>query len=94
MVASEAEGRAEALRRIAACRAAWADELDLGGLQLTALDDEILKPLCELTWLRRLYLGPNAEVRKSPELAYIDGREKNIKAATRSARCRALYSTR
>jgi Leucine-rich repeat (LRR) protein len=68
MVASEAEGRAEALRRIAACRAARADELDLGGLQLTALDDEILKPLCELTWLRRLFLGGNADVRKSPRM--------------------------
>src|SRR5271163_671253 len=79
MVASEAEGRAEALRRIAACRAAQADELDLGGLQLTALDDEILTPLCELTWLRRLFLGPNAEVRKRPELVYSYG-EKNVEA--------------
>jgi hypothetical protein len=68
MVASEAEGRVEALRRIAACRAAQAEELDLGGLQLTALDDEILKPLCELTWLRRLFLGPSAEARENPEL--------------------------
>jgi hypothetical protein len=40
MVASEAEGRAEALRRIAVCRTAQAEELDLGGLQLTALDGE------------------------------------------------------
>jgi internalin A len=79
MVASEAEGRAEALRRIAACHAAQADELDLGGLQLTALDGEILTPLCELTWLRRLFLGPSVEARESPELAFIDGR-KNVRA--------------
>jgi hypothetical protein len=32
MVASEAEGRAEALRRIVACRTAQAEELDLGGV--------------------------------------------------------------
>jgi hypothetical protein len=38
MVASEVEGRAEALRRIAACRTALAEELDLGGLQITAID--------------------------------------------------------
>jgi hypothetical protein len=43
MVASEAEGRAEALRRILACRTAKAEELDLGGLQLTAFTHEILK---------------------------------------------------
>jgi hypothetical protein len=46
MVASEAEGRTEALRRIAACSAAQAEELDLGGLQLTALDGELLAALC------------------------------------------------
>ena len=42
MAASEAEGRAEALRRIAECRTAQAEELDLGGLQLTTLDGELL----------------------------------------------------
>src|SRR4051794_7150026 len=63
MVASEAEGRAEALRRIAACRTAQAEELDLGGLQLTALDGELLSGLCQLGWLRRLFLGPDAEAR-------------------------------
>src|ERR1700730_17678106 len=78
MVASEAEGRAEALRLIAACRAARADELDLGGLQLTALDDDILNGLCGLTWLRRLFLGPSAEARKSPQLTIIDSK-KNAK---------------
>ncbi len=78
MVASEAEGRAEALRRIAACRAAQAEELDLGGLQLTALDGELLAALCELGWLRRLFLGPCAEAREKPHLVFIDG-EKNTK---------------
>jgi hypothetical protein len=53
MVASEAEGRAEASRRIAACRTAQAEELDLGGLQLTVLDGELLAALCQLGWLRR-----------------------------------------
>src|SRR5215470_17372110 len=60
MVANEAEGRAEALRRIAECRAAQAEELDLGGLQLTALDGEPLAALCQLGWLRRLFLRGNA----------------------------------
>ena len=89
MVASEAEGRAEALRRIAACRAAQAEELDLGGLQLTALDGELLAALCQLGWLRQLFLGlcaearggaeaPGAEARETPQLAFING-EKNSK---------------
>ena len=78
MVASEAEGRAEALRRIAACHAAQAEELDLGGLQLTALDGELLAALCQLGWLRRLFLGPSAEAREKPQLAFIYG-EKNSK---------------
>ena len=42
---------------------ARADELDLGGLQLTALDGELLAALCQLNWLRGLFLGPSAEVR-------------------------------
>jgi hypothetical protein len=68
MVASEAEGRAEALRRIAACHAAQAEELDLGGLQLTALDGELLEALCQLGWLRRLFLRLSAEARENPQL--------------------------
>ena len=93
MVASEPKGRAEALRRIAACRTAQAEELDLGGLQLTALDGELLAALCQLGWLRRLFLGPSAEAREKPQLAFING-EKTQRCATRSARCPALYSTR
>ena len=76
MAASEAEGRAEALRRIAACRTAQSEELDLGGLQLTALDGELLTALCELGWLRRLFLGLSAEARENPDLVWVNG-EKN-----------------
>jgi internalin A len=79
MIANEAEGRAEALRRIAACRAARAEELDLGGLQLTALDGELLSALRQLGWLRWLFLGPSAETREKPELAFI-GYERNSAA--------------
>ena len=64
-MASEAEGRAEALRRIAACRNDRSEELDLGGLQLTVLDGELLTALCQLGWLRQLLLGPSAEAEKS-----------------------------
>jgi hypothetical protein len=48
MAAIEAKGRAEALRRIAACRTAQGEELDLGGLRLTTLDGEPLAALCQL----------------------------------------------
>jgi hypothetical protein len=78
MVAGGAEGRAEALRRIAVCRTAQAEELDLGGLQLTTLDGELLAALCQLGWLRRLFLGLNAEAREKPQLAFINGK-KNLK---------------
>src|SRR6516162_5776767 len=80
MVASEAEGRAEALRRIAACRAAQAQELDLGGLQLTALDAELVAALCELKWLRWLFLGPNAELREKPRREFTNPEENSCNA--------------
>jgi Leucine-rich repeat (LRR) protein len=73
MVASEAEGRAGALRRIAACRASQAEELDLGGLQLATLDGDLLAALCQLDWLRRLFLGSNAETREKLKLPLEDG---------------------
>jgi len=72
MVANEVEGRAEALRRIAACRTARAEELDLGGLQLTALDGELLAALCQLGWLRRLFFGLSAEVRGKQQVEWLD----------------------
>jgi Ran GTPase-activating protein (RanGAP) involved in mRNA processing and transport len=78
MVTSEAAGRTEALRRIEACRSIQAEELDLGGLQLTALDGELLAALCRLRWLRRLFLGLSAEAREDSRLAFIDG-ERNSK---------------
>jgi Leucine-rich repeat (LRR) protein len=81
MVASEAEGRAEALRRMAACRAAQSEELDLGGLQLTVLNGEPLTTLCQLSWLRRLFLGPSAEARGKPQLAFTTTKEKNALGA-------------
>ena len=59
-VADEAEGWAEAQRRIAVCRETQADTLDLGGLRLTRVPEE----LYELGWLRRLYLGADAEGRE------------------------------
>jgi hypothetical protein len=86
VVASEAEGRAGALRRIAACRSAQAEELDLGGLRLTVLDGELLAALCQLGWLRRLFLGLSAKAREQP----FPPREEK----TRLARCPALYLTR
>jgi internalin A len=73
MVANETEGRAEALRRVAACRDAHAEELDLGGLRLTALDGELLTALCQLGWLRRLLLGLSVEVREKQEFSFLDG---------------------
>jgi len=75
---SAAEGRAEALRRIAACRTAQAEELDLGGLQLTVLDGELLAALCGLGWLRKLFLGPSVEDRGKLQLA-LANRERSSK---------------
>jgi hypothetical protein len=92
MVASEAEGQAQALRRIAACHAARGDELDLGGLQLSSLDD-ILKPLCELTWLRRLFLDRARRPEKIGNWRLLT-EKKTQRYATRLAWCLTLYSTR
>jgi internalin A len=96
MVASEAEGRAEALRRIAACRIAQAEELDLGGLRLTALDGELLAALCQLRWLRRLFLGLSAEARENPQLrlkfrSFINDEENSKLCNTLSALPGALF---
>jgi hypothetical protein len=93
-IATEAEGRAEALRRITAARDNRAEDLDLGGLQLTALDDEILTPLLGLIWLRRLFLGPGAEARNSPQLAFIDGRKNEKLCNALGALCAAGRSIR
>ena len=51
-VADEAEGLAEAQRRIAACRETRSESLDLSNLGLTRVPEEVL----ELDWLRELDL--------------------------------------
>lgn len=62
-------GFAEARRRIKVCGETRSDTLDLGGLRLMQVPEE----LRELTWLKRLYLGGNAEVREKPHLGWQDG---------------------
>ena len=54
-VADEAEGWAEAQRRIAACRETRSESLDLSDLGLTRVPEEVL----ELDWLRKLNLKDN-----------------------------------
>jgi internalin A len=66
---SDDRGMAEALKRIEACRISRADVLDLGGLQLERVPEELL----ELTWLKRLYLGASEELRAGRGLWFIDG---------------------
>ena len=60
-VRDAAEGFQRAQRLIAECKARGAEELDLGGLRLTELPEEILA----LGQLKRLYLGGDAEWRQS-----------------------------
>jgi internalin A len=55
-----------AFARIAECKRTHSEELDLGGLRLT----EIPKAVEELGWLKRLYLGQDAEARKRPEYGF------------------------
>ena len=79
-VESEAEGRAEALRRIALCRESHADALDLGGLLLTELPDAVLA----LGWLRHLDLGLDKEALKRPDFwgnVYNKGKGRNALTA-------------
>ena len=54
-VADEAEGWAEAQRRIAACRETRSESLDLSNLGLTRVPEEVM----ELDWLRELDLRDN-----------------------------------
>ena len=61
-----ATGFAEAERRIAVCASEKSESLDLGGLALQDLPPEIAK----LTWLKYLFLGPDAEARNKPHLIY------------------------
>jgi internalin A len=57
-----AEGLAEARRRVAEAKRTGAEELDLGGLGLTTIPDELL----ELTQLKVLYLDLRAEAARMP----------------------------
>jgi Leucine-rich repeat (LRR) protein len=91
MIASEEQGRAEALRRIAACRETRVDELELGGLQLTVLDGELLEALCQLGWLRRLFLGASAEAREEQYTAYLSKEDKSKVCNTIGALPSALF---
>jgi Leucine-rich repeat (LRR) protein len=59
----------EARRRIAECKATRATELDLGGLGLVELPDEI----DQLVWLKRLHLGHDGQHRESD---HIGGRDR------------------
>jgi len=63
---------AEAERRIAACAAMLTEELDLGGLRLKMLPENLFG----LTWLKRLYLGGNAELREAPQQYKADNESK------------------
>ena len=63
-------GFEEAKRRIAVCAETRAEELDLGGLYLVEVPEELLK----LSWLKRLYLGADAEKRSdAPHIISILG---------------------
>ena len=59
-------GFEEAQRRIEACAETQSEELDLGGLQLTALPEGLWR----LSWLKRLYLGPDEDARNDPRFRY------------------------
>ena len=54
-VADKSEGWAEAQWRVAACRETRSESLDLSGLRLTRVPDEVMK----LDWLRELNLNEN-----------------------------------
>src|SRR5262245_8999306 len=84
-VADEAAGWAEAQRRIEACRETRAEELDLGGLRLTRVPEEVY----ELRWLRRLYLGAGAEARRL-ESDHLGMKGRNALGTLPGAVCKAL----
>ncbi len=77
---TEETGRAEALRRIAACAETQADVLDLSGLMLRELPEEVYA----LTWLRGLDLGLDREATKRLDYwrsGYNQGKGRNALAA-------------
>ena len=75
-------GFEEAQRRIEACAETQSEELDLGGLQLTALPEGLWR----LSWLKRLYLGQM----KKPGTIRVFPMKLTETGAMRLARYRAL----
>ena len=71
-----ATGFAEAERRIAVCVAEKSESLDLGGLGLQDLPPGIAK----LTWLKYLFLGPDADARNKPHLIGLSRDKKSCNA--------------
>ena len=69
-------GRREAERRIAHCRDTQSDTLDLGGLRLSTFPEEVL----ELTRLKTLSLGLDADARKKPWFELSESDKKNCNA--------------
>ncbi|WP_051242709.1 leucine-rich repeat domain-containing protein [Stappia stellulata] len=84
--AASASGTEEALRRIAICKTDRSEDLDLGGLALQDVPEEIL----ELTWLKRLYLGLAADARKKPVVELSDTESCNAFRALPNALSSAL----
>ena len=70
----------EALRRIAECKRSRAEELDLGGLHLREIPEQV----AELTWLKRLHCGLAADARKKPDWEL---RKRTKNPATRCVLC-------
>ena len=79
-VADAAAGLALAYQLVAQCARDQSDTLDLGGLQLTAIPDDLAAQIGQLSQLKTLYLGGDAAARKSPQFGY----------QNRTKRCNAL----
>jgi internalin A len=63
----------EALRRIAECKRSRAEELDLGGLHLREIPEQV----AELTWLKQFYCALGADVQKKRSLGEEDKKSSN-----------------
>ena len=66
VIASEAEGRIETLKRIEGCRRMRSQELDLSGLMLTEVPKELYTSDRAFDWLKHLYLGLAQEAHDRP----------------------------
>ena len=69
-VDSPEAGLALAYELVAQCAREQADTLDLGGLQLTAIPDDLATQIGQLSQLKTIYLGGDAASRKSPYFGY------------------------